>query len=77
MKEFLEHVVRQLVTNPDAVEVTVTQGETLSILVLRVAPADLGRVIGKEGRTVSALRTLLMAIASRLNQKIALEIADE
>jgi len=77
MKEFLEHVVRQLVTNPDAVEVTVTQGENLSILLLRVDRADVGRVIGKEGRTVSALRTLLIAIASRLNQRIALEIAED
>ena len=76
MKEFLEHVVRQLVTNPDGVEVTVTQGENITILLLRVDPADVGRVIGKEGRTVSALRTLLMAIASRQNLKIALEIAE-
>lgn len=76
MKDFLEHVVRQLVTNPDAVEVTVTAGENLSILLLKVDRADVGRVIGKEGRTVGALRTLLMAIASRQNQKIALEIAE-
>jgi predicted RNA-binding protein YlqC (UPF0109 family) len=76
MKDFLEHVVRQLVTNPDAVEVTVTQGENLSILLLKVDQADVGRVIGKEGRTVGALRTLLMAIASRQSQRIALEIAE-
>ncbi|MFN8544267.1 MAG: KH domain-containing protein [Candidatus Binatia bacterium] len=76
MKELLEYVVRYLVNDPDAVAVSVTQGDAVSILGLRVAKADLGRVIGKDGRTVMALRTVLNAVAARSHQKVALEILE-
>jgi hypothetical protein len=77
MKELVIFVAKHLVTQPDAVEVTETQGETASVLELRVAKEDLGRVIGKQGRTAKSIRTILNAAASRTNRKVVLEIIEE
>ena len=77
MKELVAFLAKQLVTQPDAVEVRETQGETASILELKVAKEDLGRVIGKQGRTAKAIRTILNAAASRTNRKVVLEILEE
>ena len=77
MKELVSFLAKQLVNNPDAVEVKETQGETASVLELRVAKEDLGRVIGKQGRTAKAMRTILNAAASRTNRKVVLEILEE
>jgi uncharacterized protein len=66
-----------LVNHPDAVEVKETEGEVASVLELRVAKEDLGRIIGKQGRTAKSIRTLLNAAASRTNRKIVLEIVEE
>ena len=76
MKELVEYVARFLVRNPDAVDVTETVREGVSTLELRVAEEDLGRVIGKEGRTAKALRAILNAAAARKNQRVALEIIE-
>jgi len=77
MKELVVFLAKQLVSQPDAVEVRETQGETASILELKVAKEDLGRVIGKQGRTAKAIRTILNAAASRTNRKVVLEILEE
>ena len=77
MKELVQFLARQLVNNPDAVEVKETHGDTASVLELRVAKEDLGRVIGKQGRTVNSIRTILNAAASRTNRKVVLEIIEE
>ena len=77
MKELVLFLAKHLVNQPDAVEVTETQGETASVLELRVAKEDLGRVIGKQGRTAKSIRTILNAAASRTNRKIILEIIEE
>ena len=77
MKELVLFLAKHLVNQPDAVEVTETQGETASVLELRVAREDLGRVIGKQGRTAKSIRTILNAAASRTNRKIILEIIEE
>ena len=74
MKELVEFLAQQLVNDPDSVEVKETQGDTASILELRVAKEDLGRVIGKQGRTAKSIRTILNAVASRTNRKVVLEI---
>ena len=63
MKELVQFIAQQLVNNPDAVEVKETQGETASMLELRVAKEDLGRVIGKQGRTAKSIRTIVSAVA--------------
>ena len=77
MKEFLQFVVQQLVNNPNAVEVRETRGDTASILELRVAKEDLGRVIGKQGHTAKSLRIVLNAVPSRTNRKVVLEIVED
>ena len=61
----------------DAVDVKETQGDTASVLELRVAKEDLGRVIGKQGRTAKSIRTILNAVASRTNRKVVLEIVED
>ena len=77
MKELVLYLARQLVNNPDAVDVKETQGDTASVLELRVAKEDLGRIIGKQGRTAKSIRTILNAAASRTNRKVVLEIVEE
>ena len=77
MKELVQYLAKSLVNNPDAVEVKETQGETASVLELRVAKEDLGRIIGKQGRTAKSIRTILNAAASRANRKVVLEIVEE
>lgn len=77
MKELVQYLAKSLVTQPDAVEVRETQGETASVLELRVAKEDLGRIIGKQGRTAKSIRTILNAAASRANRKFVLQIVEE
>jgi predicted RNA-binding protein YlqC (UPF0109 family) len=77
MKELVLFLAKHLVTHPDAVEVKETHGDTASVLELRVAKEDLGRVIGKQGRTAKSIRTILNAAASRTNRKVVLEIVEE
>lgn len=76
MKELVEFIARHLVTHPDKVQVRETQGETASVVELSVAKEDIGRVIGKQGRTAKSIRTILAAAASRLNRKVILEIIE-
>ena len=77
MKSLVEYVARSLVSNPDAVRVTERVEDGTQILELRVAKEDVGRVIGKEGRTAKALRSILNAAAARKSQRIALDIVEE
>ena len=77
MKEFLLEIAKKLVDNPDEVEVNYIEGKNTAILELRVAPSDVGKVIGKSGRTANALRTLLAAVATRQGQKVVLEIIED
>lgn len=76
MRELVRLLAQQLVNNPDAVEVTETRGDATTLLELRVAPEDLGRVIGKQGRTAKSIRTILNAVAARNNCKVSLEIVE-
>ncbi len=77
MKELVQLLAKHLVTKSDAVEVRETQGETASVVELKVAREDLGRIIGKQGRTAKSIRTILNAAASRANRKVILEIIEE
>ncbi len=74
MKDLIEYVARALVDNPDAVEVTEVPARSSTILELRVAPDDMGRVIGKSGRVANAIRALLRVSATRNNRRVNLEI---
>ena len=76
LKELVEFVAKSLVDRPDDVQVTEVEGEQASILELRVAKEDLGKVIGKQGRTVRALRTILGAASSKAKKRAVLEILE-
>jgi len=75
-RELVEYLAKALVDEPDQVEVVVIEGEKSTILELRVAPDDVGKVIGKHGRIAKSIRTLLMAASSRSGKRVNLEILD-
>ena len=77
MREVLEYVARSLVDEPDAVEVTELQGENSTVLQLKVAPDDMGKVIGKRGRTIKAIRSVVRAAGSRQDVTTLVEIVEE
>ena len=76
MKEFIERIAKALVDQPDAVKVTEVEGERASVIELSVANEDMGKIIGKQGRTVSAIRTLLNAASMKQKKRAILEIID-
>jgi predicted RNA-binding protein YlqC (UPF0109 family) len=76
MKELVEYVARALVDHPDDVTVRVVEGERTKVLELKVHPNDMGQVIGKQGRTAKAMRTLLTAAATKENVRAVLEIVE-
>jgi predicted RNA-binding protein YlqC (UPF0109 family) len=76
LAELIDFIARALVDLPDEVEVTEVAGEQTSVLELRVAAEDIGRVIGKQGRTVRAMRTLLSAVSMKLRRRAVLEIIE-
>ena len=75
-KELVEFVVKSLVDAPDEVSVNVIEGEKSTILELKVAQEDVGKVIGKQGRVAKAIRTILSASATRDGKRATLEILD-
>ena len=76
MKQFIEYCARQLVDHPEGVHVEQRESGDTVVLTLRVTPGDLGKVIGREGRTAHAMRTLLSAAATAKGLRATLEIAD-
>jgi hypothetical protein len=76
MKELVAFIATSLVDNPDAVDVTESEKDDSIVLELRVAKEDLGKIIGKQGRTARAMRALLSAAAGRINKRARLEIIE-
>ncbi|MCP3900940.1 MAG: KH domain-containing protein [Desulfobacteraceae bacterium] len=76
MKKLIDYIAKTLVDNPDAVEVSEVEGNQTSILELRVAKEDLGKVIGKQGRTARAMRTILSAASAKIHKRTVLEIIE-
>jgi uncharacterized protein len=76
LRELVVYMARSLVDQPDAVQVSEVEGEQTSVLELRVAKEDLGKVIGKQGRTARAMRTVLSAASTKLRKRSVLEIID-
>ena len=76
MKELIEEVAKALVDQPDQVSVNEVDGEATTVLELRVAQQDLGKVIGKQGRTARAIRTILSAAGMKLRKRFVLEILE-
>lgn len=76
MKELIKYIAQSLVDNPEHVEVSEILGEQTSVLELRVAKEDLGKVIGKQGRTAKAMRTILSAASTKVRKRAVLEIIE-
>ncbi len=76
MKELIEYIAKALVDNPEAVSVSEVEGEITSVIELKVAKSDLGKVIGKQGRTARAMRTILSAASTKMNKRAVLEILE-
>lgn len=76
IKELVEDIAKALVDEPDQVAVKEVAGEQTTVFELRVAPEDLGKVIGKQGRTARSIRTLLGAVSMKLNRRFTLEILE-
>lgn len=76
MRDLVEYIARALVDESDKVEVTEVERERVTVIQLRVAQGDFGKVIGKQGRTAHALRTILNANATKLRRRAVLEIVE-
>ena len=76
MKELIEQIAKALVDTPEEVSVRAIEGQQVTVLELRVAPGDLGKVIGKQGRTARSIRTILGAAGMKLKKRFTLEILE-
>jgi predicted RNA-binding protein YlqC (UPF0109 family) len=74
MKELVEYLVKGLVDKPEEVKISQTEGESATILEIRVAPDDAGKVIGKEGRIANAIRTIVKAAGAKSKKRVTVEI---
>ena len=76
MKDLIEHIAQALVDHPEQVSVHTWEGNRTSVFELKVAKEDVGKVIGKQGRTAQSMRVLLNAVSSKLNRRFVLEILE-
>ncbi len=75
-KQLIHYIVQALVDNPEEVSVAEIEGAQTTVFELKVAKSDLGKVIGKQGRTAQAIRTILMAISAKIKRRMVLEIVE-
>ncbi len=76
LKEFVEFIAKSVVDDPEQVQVVEMAGERTAVIELRVAPEDLGKVIGRQGRTAKAIRSILSAVAAKAKKRVVLEILE-
>ncbi len=76
MKEIIKYIVQELVDHPDQVEVSEIEGKEISVLELKVAKEDIGKIIGKQGRTAQAIRTILSAVSGKAKKRTVLKIIE-
>jgi predicted RNA-binding protein YlqC (UPF0109 family) len=76
MKELIEQIAKALVDNPDQVSVRPIEGQQITVFELRVAQSDLGKIIGRQGRTALSMRTILSAAGMKLKKRFTLEILE-
>lgn len=76
MKELVEAIAKAIVDNPEDVQVNAVVGEQVTVLELKVHPSDLGKVIGRQGRTAKSIRTILGAAGMKLKKRVMLEIIE-
>lgn len=77
MQAFLEYVVKGLVQNPDAVTITPVQREGMTVYELRLHPSDVGKIIGRQGMTINAIRSLLLAGSAKKGLRCSVEIVED
>lgn len=76
MKEFIEYLVKNLVDKPNDVEIVCSEGEKGWLFQIKVSPEDVGKVIGRKGMTIKALRTIVVSVYARLGHRVQLEILE-
>jgi len=76
MKELIEYIAKVLVDKPEEVSVTELEGQQTSVIELKVAKEDLGKIIGKQGRTAQAIRTILNAASKKMHKRFVLELIE-
>lgn len=76
MKEFIEYIIRNLVDNPDQVEVNEVASANVVIFEIKVIKSDIGKIIGKKGMTINAIRTIIYTLASKNNLRVTLHIVE-
>ena len=76
LKQFLENIVKPLVDKPDEVKITEIEGQTVYIFELRVGDGDFGKILGKHGKNINSIRTLLSAVAAKISKRVVLEIIE-
>jgi hypothetical protein len=76
MKDLVKYIAKALVDNPDEVSVNEVEGEQTSVIELRVAKGDLGKIIGKHGKTAQSIRTILSAASAKIGKRAVLEIVE-
>ncbi len=74
MKEFVAYLIKNLVDQPEGVDVQVLEGEQGTIVEIRVSPTDIAKVVGRQGRTIKALRTIAMTVGARFGRRVRLEV---
>lgn len=77
MKELVEYLVKALVDKPEEVNISQTEGESVTVIEIRVAPDDAGKVIGKDGRIANAIRTVVKAAGAKNKKRVTVEIMTE
>lgn len=76
MKEFFDYIVKNLVDEPDAVEIQIVEGENGMLIEVRVADDDVAKVVGRKGRIINSLRTIAMTVGARFGQRVRLELVN-
>ncbi len=77
MKEFIAYIIKNLVDHPESVDVQVVDGQQGTVVEIRVAPSDIAKVVGRQGRTIKALRTIGMTVGARFNRRVRLEVIQD
>jgi predicted RNA-binding protein YlqC (UPF0109 family) len=76
MKELIKHIVQALVDHPEQVEISEVEGSKVSVLEVKVAKEDMGKIIGKQGRTAQSIRTVLNAASAKVKKRTIMEIIE-